>query len=179
MNTTALNGYGILRSVLERARQEAGCSLGELTALSAQVDPYRLDTPAGHRDGQWLAEQLDKAIGKSRRIHWRGLHYVLVSSTRPLVKPNGEVYRNTEADWVWMTEVAGKAARWLGYIPFERISDNRNAAPVIHRRALVVPEAVVVTGLDVTLPDDIAPLPAAEGLEPRQAFHFLRREGEP
>jgi hypothetical protein len=39
------NGYGILRTVLEQARAEAGCSLGELTALSAQVDPYRLDTP--------------------------------------------------------------------------------------------------------------------------------------
>ena len=49
------NGYGVLRSVLERARREAGCSLSDLTALSAQVDPYRLDTPAGHRDGQWLA----------------------------------------------------------------------------------------------------------------------------
>ena len=51
----SINGYGVLRSVIERARQEAGCSLSELTALSAQVDPYRLDTPASHRDGQWLA----------------------------------------------------------------------------------------------------------------------------
>ena len=118
--TAGHSGYGILRSVLERARQEVGCSLSELTALSAQVDPYRLDTPAGHRDGQWLAKQLDKAIGGFRRIHWRGLHYVLVSGKRPVVKPDGEVYRNTDDDWIWMSGVAGKAARWLGYIPFER-----------------------------------------------------------
>ena len=71
---------GVLRSILERARLAAGCSLGELTALSAQVDPYRLDTPAGHRDGKWLAHHLEQgASGDSKRIHWRGLHYVLVA----------------------------------------------------------------------------------------------------
>jgi hypothetical protein len=30
------NEYGVLRSVLERARCEAGCSLSDLTALSGQ-----------------------------------------------------------------------------------------------------------------------------------------------
>ena len=56
---------------------------------------------------------------------------------RPAVKPDGEVYRNTDEDWLWLSEVAGKAARWLGYIPFERIIDNRNAEPIIHRKARV------------------------------------------
>jgi hypothetical protein len=168
------NGYGILRSVLERAREEAGCSLSELTALSAQVDPYRLDTPAGHRDGAWLAKQLDDGIGKQRRIHWRGLHYVLVSSASPIVKPDGEVYRNTEDDWLWMSGIAGKSARWLGHIPFDRITDNRNAAPIIHRKARVTPQAFVSIGLDVTVPDvdDIEPRPFAEGFEARQAYCF-------
>ena len=68
--------------------------------------------------------------------------------------------------------VAGKAARWLGYIPFERIIDNRNAAPIIHRHALVRPDSHVVAGLDLTLPTDITPEPVAEGFEARQAFHF-------
>jgi hypothetical protein len=121
MTSATSNGYRVLRSDLERARYETGCSLSDLTVLSAQVDPYRLDTPAGHRDGQWLAEQLDKAIGGSRRIHWRGLHYGLVSGKRSVVKPDGEAYRNTDEDWQWLSGVAGKAARWLGYLPFERI----------------------------------------------------------
>lgn len=175
MSISESNGYGILRSVLERAREEAGCSLSKLTALSAQIDPYRLDTPAGHRDGQWLAKHLDKAIGDQRRIHWRGLHYVLVSGKKPVRKPDGEVYRNTEEDWLWMSGIAGKAARWLGYIPFERISDNRNAEPIIHRKNRVTPKAFVAIGLDVTVPDadDIEPLPIADGFVPRQAFHFV------
>jgi hypothetical protein len=50
---------GTLRSVLESACEEHDFGLGDLTVLSAQVDPYRLDTPAGHRDGEWLAEQLN------------------------------------------------------------------------------------------------------------------------
>jgi hypothetical protein len=33
-----------------------------LTVLAPQRDPYRLDTPAGHRDGQWLAEMLGLAL---------------------------------------------------------------------------------------------------------------------
>jgi hypothetical protein len=156
------NGYGVLRSILEQARVEADCSLSDLTALSAQVDPYRLDTPSSHRDGKWLAEQLNKALGRSKRIHWRGLHYVLVSGKRPVVMPDGQVYRNTEEDWLWLSGVARKAARWLGYIPFERIADNRNAEPIIHRKATVSPGAFVSIGL----------LAIASGFEPRQAFHF-------
>ena len=80
--------------------------------------PYRLDTPAGHRDGEWLARHLNNAIGKSKRIHWRGLHYVLVSGKHPAVKPDGEIYRNTEKDWPWLSEIAGNAALWLAYTPF-------------------------------------------------------------
>jgi hypothetical protein len=49
---------GPLRRVLEQAAEEYGFSLDDLTVLSTQKDPYRLDTPAGHRDGAWLAKQL-------------------------------------------------------------------------------------------------------------------------
>src|SRR5262249_59094234 len=83
-----INGFGALRSVLEKACAKTECSLGDLTVLSAQVDPYRLDTPSGHRDGNWLAEHLDRLVGRSKEIHWRGFHYLLVS-TRRLVKPEG------------------------------------------------------------------------------------------
>jgi hypothetical protein len=44
VNHHKVNGFGVLRSVIEQARLEVGGSLGELTALSAAVDPYRLDT---------------------------------------------------------------------------------------------------------------------------------------
>lgn len=175
VNNRPTNGvkFGALRSVLEEVRIECGCALSDLTVLSAQVDPYRLDTAAGHRDGAWLAEQLNRAIGRTRRIHWRGLHYAIVASGNAR-KPNGEIFRNTDDDWDWLSAVAGKAARWLGYIPFERITDNRNAEPIVHRKARVVPSFGVYVGVDVAIPEveDLEPKPFATGFEPRQAFQF-------
>jgi hypothetical protein len=101
----AAKGGGALRRVLENARHELRCSRNRLTVLSSQVDPYRLDTPAGHRDGAWLAEQLDRAVGAERRIHWRGLHYAIVAAG-DIRKPNGEVYRNDDANWTWLANNA-------------------------------------------------------------------------
>jgi len=168
-----VNGFGALRSILEAACEQNGCGLGSLTVLSAQVDPYRLDTPAGHRDGQWIAGQLKRALKRGVRIHWRGLHYVIVVRGN-VRKPNGEIYRNTDEDWEWLSTVAGKAARWLGYIPFERILDNRNAEPIIHRKARVVSGAFVTIGVEVAIPDvdDLQPAPIAQGFVARQAYHF-------
>jgi hypothetical protein len=168
-----VNGYGALRSVLETARQEAGCGLAALTVLSAQVDPYRLDTSSGHRDGKWLAKQLNRAVARGKRIHWRGLHYAIVAQGN-VVKPNGDVYRNDDDNWSWLIDTAGKAARWLGYVPFDRISDNRNAAPIIHRKARIEAGSFVSVGLDVAIPDadDLNPIPYAAGFLGRQAFSF-------
>jgi hypothetical protein len=167
------SGFGVLRAILETARHKAGLGLGDLTVLSPQLDPYRLDTASGRRDGNWLAGELDRAIGKKRKIHWRGLHYALVARGN-LIKPNGDVYLNDEDNWNWLQGVAGKAARWLGYIPFDRILDARNAEPVIHRKACPKAEAFVTLGLNVEIPDaeDLQPRPFAEGFEERQLYNF-------
>ena len=85
-----VNGYGVLRSVLEAASAGIGCSLTDLTMLSAQVDPYRLDTPSGHRDGQGVAEQLERTVERGKKIHWRGLHYAIVE-VGVIRKPNGKI----------------------------------------------------------------------------------------
>jgi hypothetical protein len=52
--------------------------LEDLTVLSAEVDPYRNDTAAGHRDAAWFKEHFDLAM-RGGRIHLRGLHYRLVA----------------------------------------------------------------------------------------------------
>jgi hypothetical protein len=121
------DGDGRLRARIQAEARDASLPLSGLTVLDKKVDPYRQDTPAGHRDGAWLAEQMAE-LGLTKPIHLRGLHYALVSSTN-LTKPNGERYRNDAADWEWLQVEASKAARWLGYVPFDRIVDERNAAP--------------------------------------------------
>ena len=132
---TALpNGSGALRHILEQACAETKCPAGTLTVLAVQNDPFRVDTSARHRDGQWLAINADRLGLGERRIHLRGLHYMLVSGV--VAKPNGEPYRNNEEDWIWLINHASKAARWLGYVPFDQVIDARNTAPVIreHKR---------------------------------------------
>ena len=36
------------------------------------------------------------------------------------------MYQNNDKDWQWLSEKCGKAARWLGGIPFDMIIDNRD-----------------------------------------------------
>ena len=119
---------GALRSRIEAATAASGLGLCDLTVLATQNDPYRYDTPAGHRDGQWFAEQIARFV-PAGRIHLRGLHYRLVVSG-DVKKPDGKPYINTDADWLFLEKVA-KAARWLGYVLFDRITDQRNDAPQI------------------------------------------------
>ena len=47
-----------LRQALDTAIEESNgrkLSMKDLTVLAPQNDPFRLDTPANHRNGEWLA----------------------------------------------------------------------------------------------------------------------------
>ncbi len=113
---------GPLRSRLIAACDEHdGYTMDDLTVMRS--DPFRMDTPKHHRDAAWFAEQVGSVIADGRTTHLRGIHYVLVSNGA--VKPDGEPYRNTDEDWQWLGG-PWAAARWLGYVPFDRFHDARN-----------------------------------------------------
>ena len=133
----------LLRNKLEAAR----VPLKRLTVLAAQHDPFRLDTPAGHRDGKWLADTAAGLGLGDRKIHLRGLHYMVIGEP----KPDGTSYTNTDNDWTWLQESAGKAARWLGYIGFDQISDQRNSEPVVIEFAETAPDGWLGVDHVVTL----------------------------
>jgi hypothetical protein len=161
---------GPLRAALDRVIAEQGCSLKDLTVLAPQNDPFRVDTPARHRDGEWLATTArDLGLGE-RKIHLRGLHYMMIG--RP--KPGGAPYRNTDADWLWLQGDAAKAARWLGYIPFDQIVDQRNAEPEVREYSRPEPWAYLTVGIDVDLPDaaDIMPGLAVEDFRGVQPYRI-------
>jgi hypothetical protein len=146
-----------LSAVIRDAALRSGCSLTALSVLSD--DPYRIDTPAGRVIAKWFAENLNRAIVPVRQIHLRGLHYALMS-IKGLRKPNGKLYRNTDEDWNWL-QSAAKAARFLGYVPFDRIADNRNAEPIRYRVPYATPHTA--TGVNFSLYADI---PDVEGQKP-------------
>jgi hypothetical protein len=176
--------------------QENGLPLKALTVLAHGNDPFSIGTLNNHRDGRWFAEQL---MSTAAIIHLRGLHYVIVARAdvrKP--RPNdracrggdsldgpwtGEVYVNSAEDWEWLLEDAAKSARWLGYVPFDRLRDNRAGEPIIKRRALVEPEALIRSGLAVVVDhgetvmqvegaDDGLPLPELKNFRPRQKYVF-------
>lgn len=146
-----------LRRLLEDTAVEQCCSMKDLTVLAVQNDPFRIDTPAGHRDGEWLAMNAERLGLADRTIHLRGLHYALVTDAP--AKPNGGTYRNTEADWEWLQDKAADAARWLGYIGFDRIVDQRNDKPTVRVHKPLQPWPYLSVGIDVDIPDaaDVEP----------------------
>jgi hypothetical protein len=167
---------GALRQTIEDAARASGSSLADLTVLAPQNDPYRLDTPAGHRDAAWFAMHMERALRESKRkhLHLRGFHYFQVARG-DVRKPNGEIYRNTDEDWTWLQAHPAKAARWLGYVPFEQIADERNEPPTKYRRAQVALDTWIDVGVEVTIPDasDIEPRVSVTGFVGRQPYHIV------
>lgn len=156
-------------SRLRAALESAGGSMKSLTVLAPQNDPFRVDTPAGHRDGQWLADRI-AALRLIGPRHLRGLHYVLIDQP----KPNGLPYNNTEADWQWLGMVA-KAARWLRYVPFDRIVDQRNDEPIVKLWRPSNPEPYVSVDFEIYLPDadDLTPHVKVAGFTGAQPYHLV------
>lgn len=121
-------GTGVLHAEIAAAAGVAGLSITELTVLSPGNDPYRRDTTDGHRDGKWFAEQVARFIQADARVHLRGLFYRIVSAGG-VKRPDGVSFVNDFDCWAWLQNKASKAARWLGYVPHERIRDERNEPP--------------------------------------------------
>lgn len=92
---------GLLRAALEHAIVEEGCKLKDLTVLAPQHDPFRVDTPTGHRDGQWFAEVTAGLLVDGRTAHLRALHYAVVS--KEAVKPNGTPLIDSDDGWAEQT----------------------------------------------------------------------------
>jgi hypothetical protein len=143
---------GPLRRLLKETAAAERVPMKALTVLAAQNDPFRVDTPAGHRDGRWLADIVGELLG-DRRIHLRGLHYAITMHTSPITKPNGERYVNDDKNWEWLQNGPAKDARWLGYLPFDQITDERNAAPVTRIWTPREPRPYLSVDVDIDIPD--------------------------
>jgi hypothetical protein len=144
-----------LRKILDSAAKQARLRMKDLTVLSASRDPYRLDTPAGHAKGKWLADAYREVNPEGHKLHLRGLHYRLVGR---VTLPNGQPYQNDDATWTWMSEQAAKCARYLGYLPWDALRDARNTPPQVFTPVYVEPcWALDTADVLVILPDELEP----------------------
>jgi len=162
-NTT--NGHALLRAAIKALPG----SMDANTVMTARTDPYRMDTPANHRDSQWLAETMDRLglINPAKLIHNRGIHYAIFGQP----KPDGTPY-NTN-DWEGLEGVSNYA-RWLGYIEWEQIEDNRNVAPVTRVHAPADPESWISVDAEMQIPDadDLHPRVRLDGYRGMQLFRI-------
>jgi hypothetical protein len=134
------------------------------TVLSASNDPFRL-ADADTTDAAWLADAMATLGLTAGPIHNRGLHYAILSAQ--IAKPDGNRYTNTAADWNWLQGVS-TAARWLGYVDFDAITDERNAAPLTRLWTPPQPQGYV------WLPElaDLMPSPQSSGFDGSQPYHL-------
>ncbi|MFY9976090.1 MAG: hypothetical protein WAK53_17685 [Chromatiaceae bacterium] len=147
----------MLRLTLLEAMQANGLNMSDLTVLAPQRDPYRLDTPANHIFGKWLADAYARVKHSiiAQRIHLRGLHYLFVGR---VTLPNGSPYTNTDENWLFLSEKAIKAARHLGYVPWCAIRDARNSPPRVFTPEHEPPVWTLRVGeIELYLPDELAP----------------------
>jgi hypothetical protein len=160
-----------LRQALAEAIAANGSGgLATYTVLDVKNDPFRLDTPANHRDGEWVGQIIISLGLGAALIHLRGVHYAIVGWP----KPDGSAYENNDDNWEWLAGHAMKAARWLGYVGFNQIFDKRNAAPVIRIRTRDEPYAYLTTELDVSIPSawELKPEISVDGFEGVQPYRI-------
>jgi hypothetical protein len=148
-----------LDDVIETAKRESGRSKERLTVMSMGSDPFRLHRETHHANSQWLLEQMAQGV-KTDTVHLRGLHYILMTRKpiRPLQQGEDVARQYSNTDYQWLIKIAA-VARWLGYVPYDLIVDERNAAPVNHipdepdlEVSLFKGDSIVVLGVDAMLP---------------------------
>lgn len=117
---------------LKQLAKDLGYTVPELLALSPNNDPFYKGTPGDVTKGRWFADIYRRA-GYSifRPPHLRRVHYWTVSQEPAILMPNGKPYENTERCWDFIVD-ASKAARYLGLVPINGITDNKNPQPHVY-----------------------------------------------
>jgi hypothetical protein len=70
---------------------------------------------------------------------------------------NGLPYTNTEEAWTFLCDKAAKAGRWLGYVEFARISDERNAPAEVYVQPPEFPFKMLSIGGAIEIPTLVLP----------------------
>ncbi|MGA9676018.1 MAG: hypothetical protein WBR28_12480, partial [Mycobacterium sp.] len=131
-------------------------------------DPFMMDTPGNHKNAQWLVDAL-ATCGIDYEIHSRGIHYAVLMER--LTKPNGELYKNTDADSDWIEGVCS-AARWLGYIDFDMIEDHKHPEPYLVVREPVSPDGLLEEEPEIPDANELRPVARLDGFEGTQPYRM-------
>lgn len=118
------------REWVREVAQWHGIDVDDVLMLSRQNDPDWMGTPTDHKKAEWFRELWEHAVADrtDREIHTRGVHYATVMRDEDIVPPTNctwEAYQNTDACYGYLSSAA-TAARVLGYVPLDGITDEKN-----------------------------------------------------
>ncbi|HEV2897267.1 MAG TPA: hypothetical protein VGX71_05380 [Pseudaminobacter sp.] len=163
---------GALGRILDEQCVATGLAASELLVMSDGVDPYSLDTAANHRLGQWFRDSLEDAGVLGRVLHVRGCFYALVAHGG-IVKPDGTPFTNTMKNWFYLQRIAS-FARWLGYVGWDKIKDERNTPPIertVEAGEFALRPSIVATAPRIDIPDRFGNLSVAVDEDTGFPFH--------
>ncbi|MGO9098674.1 MAG: hypothetical protein ACLP9Y_04235 [Mycobacterium sp.] len=158
--------FEVEKAIAKRGGNKKGGYLQGWRVL--ENDPFLMDTPGNRRNAQWLVDAL-ATCGIDHEIHPRGIHYAVLMER--LSKPNGEPYKNTDADSDWIEGVCS-AARWLGYIDFDMIEDHKHPEPYWAVREEVTPEVWIDSELEIPDADELRPTVTLSDFEGTQPYRI-------
>jgi hypothetical protein len=155
---------GRLHSIYLEETEDVELPKGAFPVLNQKSDPYYFGKKAEmHTNGAWLASAIERLSAGTAwtPTHIRGLHYRMLARG-DFVKPDSQIYGHGLDDWSWLQNEVTKPARWLDYIPFSYIYDQRSDPPVIPApESLAVDGEPRINGVSVFVPSiDLPPPPA-------------------
>jgi hypothetical protein len=168
---------------IKKLAAKLGCPVIDLLVLASKNDPFYAGVPHRLKAATWFAEQWQR-FGASG-THLRRLHYQIVSSAVPILKPDRMPYANTKPDWEYLDQ-ASLAARYLGLVPTGDFVDRRSSDAEEYAEAPQPdpdPSALVLgDGLFISAQAPVVELPqwigvgtlprlTTYGFEARQGFH--------
>lgn len=160
-------------AILELA-SALGCKAKDLLALSPNNDPFYTGVNGRRKAAEWFAG-LWETCGFHPGMHLRRIHYILVSSSPAVIRPDGKPYLNTDNDWSYLGQ-ASLAARYERLIPDAALVDRRNPQPIINAVPPSEREPFLWIsgrdpGMEINLPTDLSlPNYSLHGFDARQAY---------
>jgi hypothetical protein len=112
---------------LKELARELGRPAYTLYALAADNDPFYI-TPGRQAEAEWFAEQWHN-LGLVD-VHYRRIHYRLLSGTAPIALRDGSAYENTEKCWEALCNAARDSVT-MELVPADAFVDRRNNEPLI------------------------------------------------
>jgi DNA topoisomerase VI subunit B len=173
---------GPLAVHLAAEAEAEGVKPRDLLVLSPTRDPFN-ETNASRRDAQWFADQVAR-FKPDGQVHLRGMYYRILAAGDVLLPDRSRFVGTAETSQ--LIEKAGKYARYLGLVAFDRIVDERAAPPELYdtdgeradpdttqARELTVADGATAAMASIpAFPVLLPTLAASEAEKPRQPFRI-------